>query len=334
MTAEHPFAPFIRIIAKGPNLSRPLTRAEMLEAARMILAGAVEPIQLGAFLCILRLRTEVPEEGAGFVEALRETFVPPAGAPTVDIDWPSYAGKKRQLPWYLLSALLLAQNGIRICMQGTEGHTPDRLYSRQSLAGLGIPAARSLAEAAEQIDRTNFAFLPLAVLAPRLQEIIELKSLIGVRSPVNTFARHANPFGAAHQLLTVVHPNYRAIHREMARLLGQRRMAVFKGEGGEAELRPTKPVEVQFLNAEAAFDEAWPAVLPDETVEKVETMDPGRLRAVWRGQVDDVYGRAAIVGTAAIVLRLMNRAATPAQALAMAEDLWRSRHCDSLPGAA
>ena len=47
---EHPFAQFVRIIGKGPKLSRPLTEDEMLEAARMILAGDVEPLQLGAFL--------------------------------------------------------------------------------------------------------------------------------------------------------------------------------------------------------------------------------------------------------------------------------------------
>ena len=55
MTTEHPFAQYVRIIGKGPHLSRPLTQDEMQEAARMIMAGDVEPLQLGAFLCILRV---------------------------------------------------------------------------------------------------------------------------------------------------------------------------------------------------------------------------------------------------------------------------------------
>lgn len=325
MAAEHPFAQYVRTIAKGPKLSRPLTEAEMLEAARMILAGRVEPVQLGAFLCILRLRAEVPEEGAGFVRALKETITIPRGTPPVDLDWPSYAGKKRQLPWYLLAALLLAQDGVRVCMQGTEAHTDDRLYSRAALAALGVPSATSVGEAAEHLSRANFAFLPLAVLSPRLQELIELKSLIGVRSPVNTFARHANPFGAPHQLLSVVHPPYRSIHREMARMLGQPQVAVFKGEGGEIEVRPTKPVEVAFLRSGEPFDESWPALLPEETAERESSLDPSRLGALWRGETEDTYGRAAVVGTAAIALRLMGRAAGPAEAVSLAKRLWESR---------
>jgi anthranilate phosphoribosyltransferase len=330
MTEEHPFAPYIRIIAKGPNLSRPLTESEMTEAARMVLAGQVEPMQLGALLCIMRIRTEVPAEGAGFVRAVRETYNRPADAPTVDLDWPSYAGKKRQLPWYLLAAMVLAQNGIKICMQGTEGHTPDRVYSRAALAVLGISAATSLDQAAAQITASNFAFLPLKVLSPRLQEIIDLKSIIGVRSPVNTFARHINPFAASHQLLTVVHPNYRVIHRDMARLLGQPHMAVFKGEGGEAEVRPTKALDVQMLHRDEAVDETWPALLPDDTAEKDADMELARLLRVWRGDEEDTYGQAAVIGTAAIALRLLGRAAGPAEALAAAAAMWRQRNRDQL----
>ncbi len=184
MTEEHPFAQYVRTIGRGPNLSRPLTSDEMYTAAGMILNNEIEDLQLGAFLCILRLRTEVPEEGYGFVRAVRDTLDLPAEMPEVDLDWPTYSGKKRQLPWFLLSALLLAKNGVRICMQGTEGHTPGRLYSSEALKFLGVPAASSLSEAADHIRATNFAYLPLAVIHPRLQEIIELKSIIGVRSPV------------------------------------------------------------------------------------------------------------------------------------------------------
>jgi anthranilate phosphoribosyltransferase len=41
---------------------------------RMILAGEVEEIQLGAFLMLMRVKEETPEELAGFVLAVRETL--------------------------------------------------------------------------------------------------------------------------------------------------------------------------------------------------------------------------------------------------------------------
>jgi len=326
MTEEHPFAQYVRIIGKGPNLSRPLTGEEMYQAATMIMNGQVEPLQLGAFLCILRMRTEVPEEGAGFVRAVRDTLVRPQDMPDVDLDWSSYSGKKRQLPWFLLSVQLLAQNGVRIFMQGTEGHTPDRVYSRQALQSLGVPIAASLDETAQHIRETNFGFLPLAQLSPKLQEIIDLKSVLGLRSPVNTFGRMVNPFNAPHEIQTVFHPNYRDVHRDTAHLLGQKHMAVFKGEGGEIERRPQKPVLVQSLHDGALSEEEWPALLPEDSVKVDEDMNLERLKTVWSGEEQDTYATAAITGTVAIVLRLLGRAQSPAQATAQADTLWADRN--------
>ena len=325
MTEEHPFAQYVRILGKGPNLSRPLTDEEMYQAATMIMKNQVEPMQIGAFLCILRMRTEVPEEGAGFVRAVRDTLVQPENMPKVDLDWSSYSGKKRQLPWFLLATQLLASNGIRIFMQGTEGHTAGRVYSHAALLSLGVPIAKSLLEAADHIRNSSFAFLPLAHLSPKLQELIDFKSILGLRSPINTFGRMVNPFSATHEIQTVFHPNYRDIHRDTAKLLGQKHMAVFKGEGGEVERRPQKPVLVQSLHNGMLSEEEWPALLPEDNIKVDESMDLKRLKTVWSGEEKDTYATAAITGTTAIVLRLIGRANSPVDATDQAEKMWTSR---------
>jgi anthranilate phosphoribosyltransferase len=54
--AEHPFAAFVRAVAKGEKLGRSLTLEEAQAAMRMVLEDAVEPVQLGAFLAVLRYR--------------------------------------------------------------------------------------------------------------------------------------------------------------------------------------------------------------------------------------------------------------------------------------
>lgn len=331
-TTEHPFAKYVRTIARGPTLSRPLTAEEALEATRMILRGEVEPMQLGAFLCVLRVRTEDAGEGEGFVRAVKETIRVPEGA-RADLDWSAYAGKKRQLPWFMLSALLLAGSGVRVLMHGTEGHTPGRVYARETLAALGVPVATTLEAAARQIAERNFAYLPLEAFSPRLQEIIELKPIIGVRSPVNTFARMINPFDAPYSIQSIFHPNYREIHRDVCLRLGQPHMAVFKGEGGEIERRPEKPVEVQHLHQGAKSDEEWPATEGVARPPHEETMDLSRLAALWRGQDKDPYAEAVVVGTAAIALRLMGRAADPRAAEAEARRLWNARPNEILPRA-
>src|SRR5471030_1013507 len=105
--AEHPFAQFVRILGKGKRGARNLTREEAREAMGMLLDEKVEDTQLGAFLMLLRHKEESPEELAGFTEAVRERLNAPSL--NVDVDWPTYAGKKRHLPWYLLAAKCLAE---------------------------------------------------------------------------------------------------------------------------------------------------------------------------------------------------------------------------------
>lgn len=324
MTQEHPFAQYVRILGKGPNLSRALTEAETVEAVRMILAGTVEPVQLGAFLCLLRVRTEEPPEAAGFVRAVKASLARPEPRPRVDLDWPSYAGKSRQLPWFLLAARLLADNGVTVCLHGEDGHTDGRLYARDVLGTVDIPEAASLDDAARLLGARRICYLPLAALCPPLHAIMELKPLLGLRSPIHTFARLINPFDAPASVHGIVHVAYRDLHREAAALVGQPRLAVFKGEGGEAERRPTKPVLVQCLFDGQRLDEDWPATL-DETNPHDEIMDPKRLTALWRGETADAYGEAAVIGTTAIALRTLGRAAAPAEAEAQAAALWRAR---------
>ncbi len=135
----HPFARFVNILGRGKTLTRSLTVDEAEEAMAMILAGKVLPEQLGAFLMLLRVKEESAEEIAGFVRAARARLAPPAGAPRVDLDWSSYAGKGRQLPWFILTALVLARNGWRVFMHGAEAHTEGRIYTGEALRALGVP---------------------------------------------------------------------------------------------------------------------------------------------------------------------------------------------------
>jgi anthranilate phosphoribosyltransferase len=320
---EHPFAPYVRILGKGPNLSRPLTQDEARAAMAMVMAGEVEPVQLGAFLCLLRVKTETPEEAAGLAQAIRAT-IPQTGV-TVDVDWASYAGKSRRLPYYLLAALALARAGIRIFMHGAEGHTEGRVYTSEALAALGIPAAASLAEAAEQLERSHFAYMTLEHLSPRLHQIMALKPLLGLRSPIHTVARMVNPLGAAFTINGVTHPPYLPVHQDGSVLLGEKHAAAFKGDGGEVERRPEKPCEVWALVDGEKVREEWPALVAG-TREKEEHLDLGLLKALWTGAARDEFADAAIAGTMALVLRYSGRAGSQAEAEATGLALWAGRH--------
>ena len=170
---EHLFAPYIRILARGKTKSRPLTEEEARSAMDMIMGGDVRAEQLGAFLMLLRFKEETSEEVAGFVRSVRSSLELSGIKAKVDLDWSSYAGKRRQLPWFLLAALLLSHNGIRIFMHGTDGHTPGRIYTREAIESIGLPIAMSLRDSANKINEDNFSYLPLENISPRLKEIME-----------------------------------------------------------------------------------------------------------------------------------------------------------------
>lgn len=319
---EHPFAPIIRALGKGKEGSRNLTQEEASKAMGMVLSGEALPMQIGAFLMLLRVKEETPEEIAGFVQAVRATFTVPKGIPKVRLDWSTYAGKRRQLHWFVLSALLLAEAGIPSFMHGTTGYDPDRLFVPPILDALGIPQASSLVEAGQHIAEHNFAFVALGNFAPVMHEIMLYRPILGLRSPVHTIARMLNPMDADTVMEGIFHPGYRNIHQGAAVLLGTRRAAVLKGEGGEPERNPDVPCLVKSVIDGQEGELEWPAMFPMRHV-KDETMDPQRLAAVWRGEASDEYGEAAVVGTAAIALLTLGEADSVVDAESKARALWQ-----------
>ena len=281
--SEHPFAEIIRILGRGKKGARSLTQDEAYRAMKMILADEVRPEQLGAFLMLMRIKEETPEELAGFVLAARAASRLAEEDAAVTLDWSTYAGKRRHLPWFLLSALLLAEQGVKIFMHGAPGPAGNRLYTQAALPYLGLTPARSVQEAQLQLQEQNFSYLSLHYFCPKLQEIIDLRPVLGLRSPVHTLVRLLNPFNAPYSIQGIFHPSYRAVHQEAAALLNQPHMAVLKGEGGETERNPDMDCLVQSVHEGVLSEEIWPALFSQRHV-KPQSLAPEELVLVWRAK--------------------------------------------------
>lgn len=326
---EHPFAPYIQMLGKGKNGSRDLTQQEAETALALILSHQVEPIQLGAFLMLMRVKEETPAEIAGFTRAAQSALSLPPNLTVPDLDWPCYAGKRRQLPWHVLSALLLASQGIKVLMHGIDRGSAGRLYAPQALSALGIPPCASPSAAAQQLDRHHFAYLPLGSFSPMLESLLDLKSTLGLRSPLHTVVRMLNPLRAPASLIGIFHPGYDDTHQQAAVLLGWQQLAVFKGEGGEPERNPDTDCQTRLLERGAPLREQWPALFTSRHL-KETTLDAAQLGRLWRGEIDHEYGAAAVTATAALALRATGRAATPDTALELAQSWWQQRDRDFL----
>jgi anthranilate phosphoribosyltransferase len=317
---EHPFAQYVRILGKGQRGSRGLTREEAREAMGMLLDGKVEDVQLGAFLMLLRHKEESAEEMAGFTEAVRARLDAPPMA--LDIDWPSYAGKKRHLPWFLLAIKCLAAQGVRILIHGAGDHTAGRLYTEDVLDLLNIPRCEDWRQVSDALDRHNLAFIPLGAWMPRLQHMIGLRNVLGLRSPIHSLARLLNPLGARCGLQSIFHPGYQEIHRSASQLLGDTAI-VIKGEGGEIEVNPDSPAQLYLTRDGDARDESWPALSAQRHM-KPEQLEPAHLLAVWRGEAEDAYGELAVQATIALALRGLGHERE--QAFALARRYWDERN--------
>lgn len=321
--AEHPFAQFIRIIGKGKTGARSLTYDEAYQAFSMILRNEVLDVQLGAFLMLLRVKEESVEELAGFVQATRDQlqFKPLQ----VDLDWSSYAGKRRHYPWFLLAALTLAKHGYKVVMHGASGHTINRLYTEQALQYLDYPICQNDLDVEQQLAQRNFAYLPLDVISPILSELINLRNVMGLRSPIHTLARLINPFNAKATMQAIFHPAYRSSHQQAAFQLGYQNSAVIKGEGGEFERNPDAKTLICGIKNGALYEHELPK-LTDNRSPVEEELNLAVFKAVWLGQQTHEYGKVAITETIGIALYTMGVCDDYAAAMQNAQQLWQNRH--------
>ncbi|NJO37718.1 MAG: glycosyl transferase family protein [Rhizobiales bacterium] len=321
--APHPFAAYLRIIGRGATIGRALDETEAEAAFDMILNDEVDALQLGAFLLVLRYRTEAPSELAGFVRAARRYFRGD-GPSAADLDWPSYADRHKQLPYFVLAAKLLAGAGIRVLMHGIKGEGP--ATTRAGAAVLGIESVSSFDEVNGVLDRENIAYLPLEALCPKLDALFALRPLLGLRTPVNSLARELNPGNAPAQMQGVFHPTYLPLHGETALLLGQQKAMIFKGGGGEAQRNPDKPCRAVMIENGASSGIEWPALATGEGHPwRNEPLDVGRLAALWTGDREDTAPVQAVIGSAAMALLMLGRAMDREEADAIAAELWAKR---------
>ena len=298
---EH-FTDVIQAVGRGPSKSRHLTFDEARWVAGQIWEGRVSELQLGALLVAWRLLGEQPEEVAGLVHGFRERLDAPSVA--IDIDWPAYAGKRRFPPYYACVAWKLSQEGVKILIHGSREPGSDRYYATDALKALGVPTARSPEHTAELFERYNLVYLPFEAFAAPLAPWLYLKPRLGVRTIFNSACKMLNPLRARVSLQGIFHTPYARLHAEVGHRLGDPCVVSFKGEGGEAEIRPTATVPYLVATPEGIEERRWPRQL-DGTPEPLADITMEAL--LHRIETDSLtpYDRAALQSTEAFVRQFL-----------------------------
>jgi len=319
------FSKYVYAMGRGPSKGRNLTRDEASDAMTQILAGTVDPHAIGALLMLMRYRGEIADEIAGFVDAMQTRLTDWASLTTA-VDWPSYAaGRTRGLPWFLLSAKLVASAGYPIMIHGWNSHQNSIASVTSAVERIGIPTCKTLETARTCLQETGIIYCPLEALDTAIFDLLKLRDVLGLRSAINTALRAYNPSHAPVSVQGVFHPSYRDLQSQSAQLLGQETLAVIKGGGGEFECNPTKDTEVFVVKDAKESTYSAPAIQTDTKRLSDASDDINDLYALWQGEVENEFAQNIVIATAAIALHACTPNEPYDKALEHAAELWADR---------
>lgn len=250
---------FIREIGRGAKGARDLARADAEILFGAMLDGEIDELQLGALLIGLRIKGESDEELLGFKAAL-DARTPqislPDGSPHLVVI-PSYNGARRQPNLTPLLALMLAKSGVPVLIHGRYDFDT-RIDPSEMMAALGIAKADTVDEAAQLLAEQRIAFIDLAMLVPGLDQLLALRTRLGLRNSGHSMVKLLDPSrGRSVRLVAVTHPEYlEKMHRFL--LADGGRALLLRGTEGEAYANPRRRPQLEaFADGRAGI--AYPA---------------------------------------------------------------------------
>lgn len=232
-------APFIKEIGRGAAGARSLTRAQARELMATVLDGGASDLEVGAFALAMRMKGETLDELAGFLQAAQERCLRIASdRPVVVI--PSYNGARRLPNLTPLLAMWLAREGARVLVHG-QPLDPGRVTSAQIFHDLGLPTTQGEADIVSAWARHEPAHVDTALLDPRLQRLLDVRRVVGLRNSGHTVAKMLDPCTGSRslRLVSFTHPEFGRLMRAWAEREGVDAM-LLRGTEGEAAADPRR----------------------------------------------------------------------------------------------
>lgn len=231
------------VVGSGPKSATDMSREQAKEAMTQILQNDVDPTTLGAFLLANRWKRNTPVELAAFVDVMIERSVERV-SPSVDVVdcGANYDGKTD-------TALLGVGAGIVAAAAGTPivVHSGDRVPTLEAttykhvLEELQVETDLSPGESAEMVEETGFGLYYQPRFNRELDNLLEYRRAMGVRTFLNTVETLANPAGSDVHIGSFYHL---AFAKKLASAIaasekvGFDRAILFQGLEGYDDLRP------------------------------------------------------------------------------------------------
>ena len=193
-------AAHIKVIGRGKEGARPLSREQAHELLSQVLDGQVTDLEIGAFCLAMRIKGETPEELIGFLQATTERCIDLrpalAAAPHGVVLLPSYNGSRKLPNLTPLLAWALARRGVAVLVHGP-ATDPTRVTSSQVFAAGGWPQVKNATQLGACWQAGQPAFIDIADLCPTMDRLLAVRWTVGLRNPGHTIVKLLDPFAQA-----------------------------------------------------------------------------------------------------------------------------------------
>lgn len=278
-----PIAQYIKVIGRGKDGAKPITREQACDLFGQVLDGTVTDLEIGGFCLAMRIKGETPEEMAGFLDATYQRMqrFPASAKPVVVL--PSYNGARKLPVLTPLLALLLAREGLPVLVHGTATES-SRIFSSEVLSALDIHALTAIRTIADG----EVVFAATELLCPGLKRLLDVRRAVGLRNPAHSLVKIMNPcLGKALVVSSYTHPEYAISMGQTFELIGANAL-LLRGTEGEvvADARRTPQMEAFIAGKRSLLQEAQPGTLasvPDLPREIDSTSTAAYIRAVLAG---------------------------------------------------
>ncbi len=213
-----------------------------------ILNGAWTPVQIGGFLCALRVRGETPAFIAAAARAMRTNMIAVEhGFPKLLDTCGTGGDHSGSVNLSTGSAIVCAALGVPVAKHGNRA-VSSRAGSADVIAALGIPTHLPAAAAARVLKEANIAFLLASTHHPAMRFATPVRKELGIRTIFNCLGPLVNPARATHQLIGAYSDAVRSTMAATLRELGVVRAWVVRGVDGIDEVSPYGPTRVTVLS--------------------------------------------------------------------------------------
>ena len=192
---------FIEKILEKHNL----TIDESYSSMQKIMSGEVSNSQMAAFLVALKIKSESPEEIAGFAKAMRDNGIKINCADKNVIDVCGTGGDESgTFNISTAAAFVVAGAGVKVAKHGNRSIS-SKCGSADVLEKLGVKVDMAPQQSEEALNKIGIAFLFAPIYHPAMKHAAQVRKELAMKTIFNLLGPLTNPAGTKKQIVGTFH---------------------------------------------------------------------------------------------------------------------------------